>query len=68
MRAKDLMEKGLVTPDPKLPNFKELSKPSKYTKRKSMTDKKVKPMQEETFNDDDFIINSKSGYRIKKLI
>ena len=53
MRIKDLMEKGLVTPDPKLPNFKELSKPSKYTKRKSMTDKKVKPMQEETFNDDD---------------
>jgi len=53
MRIKDLMEKGLVTPDPKLPNFKELSKPSKYMKRKTALDKKAKPMTEETFNDDD---------------
>ena len=30
-------------------------------------DKKAKKIKE-TFNDDDFIINSKSGYRIKKLI
>jgi len=53
MRAKDLMEKGLVTPDPKLPNFKELGKPSKYMKRKKALDVKTKPMTEETFNDDD---------------
>lgn len=53
MRIKDLMEKGLVTPDPKLPNFKELKKPSKYMKRKTALDSKAKPMTEETYNDDD---------------
>ena len=53
MRYEDLMEKGLRTPDKNLPNFKELKKPSKYTKRKAAMDDKIKPMREETFNDDD---------------